>query len=571
MRLALLALLCAGLLWTSSSSAAPFPSSSPFTASTTTTAGCDVCVLLLTVLESENSTTVAKDISRGLDDLCKGAFGKEHPELLKDCELVSKAFAAQLPQFAHTLNGSLYTARTLCDIASLCTVDCCAKPSDPEQVRLVLTSDPSKLVVSFVALARFDSPAVSSQCGATSLHTSPATRHTYEKGGWRGNIYTAVLENIVGGEQCWFTIEDRATKQTFPRTHFTAVNRRASAHPATAPLRMLSLGDMGTTHSQETYDGITDLMKARGFDMVVHNGDISYADGIQQLWDEYCRKMEPISAHVPYMTTPGNHELPWDFAAYRARFAEALAVGDSDEPRGNNTPAGMFWSRDVGPVHLVGIDTEDEADMPVVYPDQLEWIRNDLKRANEPSARKLRPWIVVLGHRPLYCSGKGGFVGHDCGVLAQYLRDKLEDIYVENGVDLVLQAHKHQVEPSFSGGVDFFLCCTADFVLLFSPIVRAHLPGLQVCRPISQLQLHQVPYVRDKRRRRVAGRNEPLLCGTAGLVGKANPALWLWRSAGFLRVRAQGAKMHEFDAPVELLPGPPRCHSGREEIARALR
>ena len=35
----------------------------------------------------------------------------------------------------------------------------------------------------------------------------------------------------------------------------------------------------------------------------------SYADGYQPLWDSFMRKMESIAGFVPYMTTPGNHEV----------------------------------------------------------------------------------------------------------------------------------------------------------------------------------------------------------------------------------------------------------------------
>lgn len=32
------------------------------------------------------------------------------------------------------------------------------------------------------------------------------------------------------------------------------------------------------------------------------------------------RKIEPISAYVPYMTNPGNHEFLFNFEAYKHRF-----------------------------------------------------------------------------------------------------------------------------------------------------------------------------------------------------------------------------------------------------------
>lgn len=36
---------------------------------------------------------------------------------------------------------------------------------------------------------------------------------------------------------------------------------------------------------------------------------VSYADGYQPLWDSFMRKMESVAAFVPYMSTPGNHEV----------------------------------------------------------------------------------------------------------------------------------------------------------------------------------------------------------------------------------------------------------------------
>ena len=35
-------------------------------------------------------------------------------------------------------------------------------------------------------------------------------------------------------------------------------------------------------------------------DMVIHNGDISYADGEMSHWDVFMRKVEPIASRVPY-------------------------------------------------------------------------------------------------------------------------------------------------------------------------------------------------------------------------------------------------------------------------------
>lgn len=35
---------------------------------------------------------------------------------------------------------------------------------------------------------------------------------------------------------------------------------------------------------------------------------------------------------------------------------------------------------------------------------QMKWLINDLQEANKIENRKKRPWIIVFGHRPMYCS-----------------------------------------------------------------------------------------------------------------------------------------------------------------------
>ena len=41
--------------------------------------------------------------------------------------------------------------------------------------------------------------------------------------------------------------------------------------------------------------------------MILHAGDLSYADCEQTLWDSYGEMIEPLSSFVPWMVSPGNH------------------------------------------------------------------------------------------------------------------------------------------------------------------------------------------------------------------------------------------------------------------------
>ena len=72
--------------------------------------------------------------------------------------------------------------------------------------------------------------------------------------------------------------------------------------PMQRVLCSLSLCDRGICDvSDENVFSLTKLAQDGDIDMVLHAGDISYANGYQATWDGYFRKMEMIMAYVPYM------------------------------------------------------------------------------------------------------------------------------------------------------------------------------------------------------------------------------------------------------------------------------
>lgn len=66
-----------------------------------------------------------------------------------------------------------------------------------------------------------------------------------------------------------------------------------------------------------------------------------------------------------------------------------------------------FYSFNVGPVHFVSFSTEFYFFLNYGWSQlmrQYNWLEQDLKLASSPENRAKRPWIVALGHRPMYCS-----------------------------------------------------------------------------------------------------------------------------------------------------------------------
>ncbi|XP_066147683.1 acid phosphatase type 7 [Euwallacea fornicatus] len=202
-------------------------------------------------------------------------------------------------------------------------------------------------------------------------------------------------------------------------------------------------GDMGNENAQslvrlqeETQRGL--------YDAVLHVGDFAYDMDTDngRIGDEFMRQIEPVAAYLPYMTCPGNHEEAYNFSHYRERFSM---------PGGKQS---MFYSFDIGPMHIISISTElyyfiNYGFKSIVF--QYEWLVDDLVKANLPENREKHPWIIVMGHRPMYCSNNNT---DDCTHHETLIRVGLpflhffglEDLFYNYGVDLEIWAHEHSYE-----------------------------------------------------------------------------------------------------------------------------
>jgi len=159
--------------------------------------------------------------------------------------------------------------------------------------------------------------------------------------------------------------------------------------------------------------------------------------------DLFMEQVEPVASMVPYMTCPGNHEWHYNFTNYRARFGGSMPGRQED----------MFFSFDLGPVHFVSISTEfyyylNFGVSQVVR--QYEWVERDLASVD----RAKTPWVVLYGHRPMYCTNDDR---DDCTRFETRTRTGLpvlnwwglEELMVQYGVDLAVWAHEHSYERLF--------------------------------------------------------------------------------------------------------------------------
>lgn len=93
----------------------------------------------------------------------------------------------------------------------------------------------------------------------------------------------------------------------------------------------------------------------------------------------------------------------------------------------------LFWSRDVGPVHIISLNSYSQS-----HPSSAmyRWLQKDLTAFN----RTKTPWLIVMMHAPWYNSNKG-HIGE-----ATPMREHMESLFYTFGVNVVLNGHVHSYE-----------------------------------------------------------------------------------------------------------------------------
>ena len=167
------------------------------------------------------------------------------------------------------------------------------------------------------------------------------------------------------------------------------------------------------------------------------------------------------------MVCRGNHELWANFTTFATRFAmpPARVYGGVGGPNGN-----LFFSVDVGALHLVLFNTETALDTGDISSDELVWLTRDLAAVN----RSMTPFVVLGGHRPLYCTN-GAFPPNDkdCGDFAAIMRLQAEKQLRDARVDLVLGAHMHGFERTaavYGGAVVQNATANGTYVAPLAPV-----------------------------------------------------------------------------------------------------
>lgn len=326
-----------------------------------------------------NETTV-ESILEDMQENCK-----DYPFMQRQlCDKIAEVLVQIPPALFEGMEDLAWPIPlAMCAMVQKCKVECCGADSPPEQVHLSLASkDHSLMGVTWTTLNQTQSIVQYGLAPDAFTMEVSGTMDTYTAAGWVGTLHRATLEGLAASTTYYYHVGDgNSWSETFSFTTLPAA-------PSTITYAIIA--DMSYDEASDaTVANVLSLVEQGEVQVVLHSGDISYADGYEPHWDDFFNKIQPIAAHVPYMMTPGNHEFWFNFTSYkhRAYMPGVLDKGGS----GDN----MYYSYDIGHTHFVAMNSESPIDTPQFSDAEMAWLDEDLAQVD----RSATPWVVAHFHR----------------------------------------------------------------------------------------------------------------------------------------------------------------------------
>lgn len=405
---------------------------------------CAVCKSIIADLDRLLSNETLDNITFPLiEEFCTTHF----PNASSVCDLVG-GILLRLANSALAELGRLHwnLPVSICaDVLHLCSEPCCANDYKPEQLHLSYhgsldaTATSATFNIVWITLKN-TSDVVRYRLQGSDVwnETTQCIQDHYTKGDWIGIIHSCEMSNLERNQTYEYSVGSLVHGMSNVTKFSTLPFNIATPQ---RPLRILAVADMGFgPNSDYTVKRMIEQVDAGSVDLVLHYGDIGYADGNEPDWDKFGRKIEAISSRVPYMTTPGNHECLFNFTAYMARMRMPVPSWKTGVVL---PPNYKFYSFEVDKFLFLMLDTETWLDTANVSPVERQWLREQFPRAHTKGQ-----FIFTAQHRPLYCSHDLGDHA-DCTSRAKLLRSQVEQMYVDNGVDFVIAGHLHNYERTY--------------------------------------------------------------------------------------------------------------------------
>jgi len=303
-------------------------------------------------------------------------------------------------------------------------------PTDTSAIITWMTDLPAHSRVLYNAPGQPEKPAFSTTDGMKSVSTLHTIRLSGLRPGQRYQ-YRVAATPVFDLPAYWPKTGVEMQSETFSFTTFDA--RKATVKFASISDTHESIGRIDTLMQRIRYDSL---------DFLVQTGDaFNGVTSETQVWDRWLSPIINGALHqsIPLMLARGNHDTRGPFARELAKYVPI------EENR-------FYFSRDIGPVHLLVVDTgEDKPDSTQVYASlnhfeayrhtELAWF----KHHTTTSARaRSAPFRIVVLHQPTW--GWGWI-----SPASDSARTAWTNAANTAGVDLVIAGHNHRFSFSPAG------------------------------------------------------------------------------------------------------------------------
>ncbi len=164
------------------------------------------------------------------------------------------------------------------------------------------------------------------------------------------------------------------------------------------------------------------------FDFILHAGDVVESPS-SQYWHHWFASFDGMLLRAPFIPVLGNHEK--NHGSYYDNFVLPPGAGKRDE---------RWWALHWGDVVVVGLDTNVRQAADIM--EQQDWARLHLSGPE--------PHKFVMFHHPVFSSDAYHGSGYSYDLI-------YHPIFVETGVDMVINGHAHNYERIQRDGVTYLV------------------------------------------------------------------------------------------------------------------
>ena len=194
------------------------------------------------------------------------------------------------------------------------------------------------------------------------------------------------------------------------------------------PMTIGVFGDLGVTQASQL---TVNALVAMNADVIINTGDLSYADGWHPVWDTFGELMQPLAAHVPVLTTGGNHEYVSGMEGwlpYFTRWPQPQKYSQSTNP--------CYFRIEVGKATIISLCSFAAYEVGSI---QYNWAVQEFAKVD----RHRTPWLIMTTHMPWYTTSIYSLYQNEL------MRQAMEPIIYKAGVDVVVYGHTHVYERTY--------------------------------------------------------------------------------------------------------------------------